>query len=73
MQMGRTNYYTPASFQDVGKKKFLDSIVHCLHFLLQNYVAGHSVTESALAYQATELRVASNITLMSGTADAASY
>jgi hypothetical protein len=71
LQMDRINYYTPASFQDVGKK-FL-KFHRPLFALVTNDVAGHSVTESALAYQETELRVASNIALLSETADAASY
>ena len=48
---------------------------HCPLFavLVTNHVAWHSVTDSTLTYQATELRVASSITLMSQTANAASY
>jgi hypothetical protein len=63
--------YTPASFQDVGKQ-FIRS--HCPLFTLfiTNHVAGHSVTERALAYQEAELRVARRLTLLSETADAAS-
>ena len=72
LQMDMINYYTLASFQDVGKKLFG---FHRPLFALfvTNHVAGHSVTVSALAYQATELRVASSMTLMSETAYAASY
>lgn len=70
--MDRINYYTPASFQDVGKK-FLRFHRPLFALFVTNHVTGHSVTESARAYQATELRVASNIALLSETADAASY
>jgi len=72
LQMDRINYYTPASFQDVGKK-FLKFHRPLFALFVTNHVAGHSVIESALAYQATELRVASSITLLSETADVASY
>jgi hypothetical protein len=72
LQMDRINYYTPASFLDVGKK-FLRFHRPLFALFVTNHVAGHSVTESALAYQATELRVASNIALLSETANAASY
>ena len=70
--MARINYYTPASFQDVSKQ-FLR--FHCPLFALfvTSHVAGHSITDSAMAYQATEFMVASRITLLSETADALSY
>jgi hypothetical protein len=70
--MDTINYCSLVSFQDVGKK-FVKFHLALFALFVTNHVAGHSVIARAMAYQATELRVASNITLKSEIADAASY
>jgi hypothetical protein len=57
----------------LSAKKFLRFESPLFALFVTNHVAGHSITDSALAYHATELRLASSITVLSETADAASY